>query len=48
MADLMLEVAAQFAMTPAARARIANGGFSQPNGPSKWAGLIGGIDDEPA
>jgi P27 family predicted phage terminase small subunit len=39
-ADMMMKTAAQFAMTPAARARIAAGVGPQPEPPSKFDGLI--------
>ena len=40
-ADSMLRAAAEFGMTPVARARISSG-VSPPTGPSKFDGLLGG------
>jgi P27 family predicted phage terminase small subunit len=45
--ETMLEVAAQFGMTPAARARISAGWPAGPPGPSKFDGLLGGVDPDP-
>ena len=39
-ANDMLRYAAEFGLTPAARARIASAGFEPPGGPSKFDGLI--------
>jgi P27 family predicted phage terminase small subunit len=38
----MLRTAAEFGLTPAARARIANAGFEPPGPPNKFDGLLGG------
>jgi P27 family predicted phage terminase small subunit len=40
-ADTMLKCAAEFGLTPTARARIASAGFEPPGGPSKFDGLLG-------
>lgn len=45
-AEMMMRIAGEFGFTPAARARIA-GGPNPAAGPSKFAGLIGGLDDDP-
>jgi P27 family predicted phage terminase small subunit len=41
----MLKFAAEFGMTPAARSRISAGISLAPPAPSKFDGLIGGLDD---
>jgi P27 family predicted phage terminase small subunit len=40
-AEMMLKCAAEFGLTPVARARIASAGFEPPGGPSKFDGLLG-------
>ena len=40
-ADTMLRTAAEFGLTPIARARIAGAGFEPPRGPGKFDGLLG-------
>lgn len=40
-ADTMLRCAAEFGLTPVARARIASAGFEPPGPPSKFDGLLG-------
>jgi P27 family predicted phage terminase small subunit len=39
-AEDMLTAAAQIGLTPVARSRIARGALEQPQGPSKWDGML--------
>jgi hypothetical protein len=45
----MVRIAGEFGFSPAARSRIAlgAGGWFSPQPAGKFAGLIGGLDDDP-